>query len=85
MENLMAKYLNPKSTGSLGGIDRLHRLPSNQTRKATRAQLDSLDAYTVNKKARKRFKRNRISVINQREQFQVEDRRKSEKGVDCSA
>jgi hypothetical protein len=72
MEKLMSKYLKAKSSGSLGGVDRLHRLDPSLDRKAVQAALEVTDAYTVNKEARKKFRRNRISVINLREQFQVD-------------
>jgi Integrase core domain len=68
----MSKYLNPKSTGSLGGVERLHRLAPGQDRKAVQAALEANDAYTVNKESRRKFRRNKISVINLREQFQVD-------------
>ena len=69
MTNLMDRYLDPKKSTSLGGVER-YRRGSQMDKDKAREVLEGIDAYNVNKEARKKFKRNRIVVTNFRQQFQ---------------
>jgi hypothetical protein len=70
----MEKYLNPRNPGSFGGIDRFYESAKDDVidKVAAKRILQQLDPYSVNKEARKKFKRNPIVVTNMRQQFQMD-------------
>ena len=73
MDNLIAKYLNPRHPGSLGGIDRLLRSTGeNEDRNSVLKALQNVDAYTLNKENRRKFPRNPVVVTNLQHQYQVD-------------
>ena len=74
MENLLANYLNPRSPGGLGGVERFYQSVKNRnvSRLTAKKLLQSSDPYSVNKETRKRFTRNRILVTNLGQQFQID-------------
>ena len=73
MDKLIAKYLNPKHPGSLGGIDRLLRSTGEAENKETVLEtLQHVDAYTLNKENRREFSRNPVVVTNLQHQYQID-------------
>ena len=70
-ELLKRIYFNPRHTGSYGGVDRLRRAahtPGNTTRRWLREQ----DTYTLHKPVRYHFKRRRVVVGGQHQQWQAD-------------
>ncbi|KAK2156307.1 hypothetical protein NP493_1962g00005 [Ridgeia piscesae] len=70
-ESLKRIYFNPRHTGSCDSVDRLRRAantPGNDTRRWLREQ----DTYTIHKPVRYRFKRHRVFVGGQHQQWQAE-------------
>lgn len=74
MEKLLRKYLDPRTPGSLGGVDRFYQgVKSTGVKRSTIEKLlQSSDPYIVNKETRKRFKRNRILVTTLHQQLQID-------------
>ena len=73
MDQLIAKYLNPRHPGSLGGIDRLLRSTGESENKETVLKaLQHVDAYTLNKENRRKFPRNPVVVTNLQHQYQID-------------
>jgi hypothetical protein len=70
----MEKYLDPKNPGSFGGIERFYESAREDfpDKDAAKRLLQQLDPYTINKETRRKFKRNRIIVINPRQQLQMD-------------
>ena len=74
MDELIEQYLDPRNPGSFGGVDRLYRAVKDDVDNKDEVirALQHVNAYTVNKETRRRFKRNRIIVTNLRQQFQID-------------
>ena len=73
MDDLIAKYLDPKHPGSLGGIDRLLRsTEKNEDKSSVLKALQHVDAYTLNKENRRTFPRNPVVVTNLQHQYQID-------------
>ena len=64
-------YLDPKNPGSFGGVKRL-REAANVSEKLAKEFLETRDEYSVNKEARKRFRRNPIVVTSLQQQYQID-------------
>jgi hypothetical protein len=64
-------YLDPAQHGSLGSVAR-YREATGKTRLEALDDLQRLDAYTIHKPKRSRFKRNPVIVLDSRQQFQAD-------------
>ena len=66
-------YRNPKTIGSFGGVDALHRAVRGKVSKEkTQKWLEGVDAYTLHKPARRKFKTNRVIVSTIDQQWQAD-------------
>lgn len=67
-------YLDPSSTGSLGGVDRLHEQAQKHgiSRDDVVKYLQSKESYTQHKPVRRRFKRRRIISVDVNDQYQID-------------
>lgn len=66
-------YQNPEHVASFGGVDALYRAAHKKIKKKDIKQwLESVDAYTLHKPIRRKFKTNRVIVYNIDQQWQAD-------------
>ena len=63
-------YFDPEPVGSYGGVDALHRATGEVPKRTAKRWLSEQDAYTLHKPVRRRFKRGRVVVGGQNQQWQ---------------
>jgi transposase InsO family protein len=69
----MEAYYKPKTPGSFGGVDGLHRvLKGRVSKRRIREWLSGQNTYTLHKPVRRKFERNVTFVSNINEQFQAD-------------
>ena len=65
-------YCVPERVGSYGGVDALHRATGEVPKGTAKPWLSEQDAYTLHKPVRCRFKRRRVVVGGQNQQWQAD-------------
>ena len=63
-------YFDPERVGSYGGVDALHRATGEVPKRTAKRWLSEQDAYALHKPVRRRFKRRRVVVGGQNQQWQ---------------
>ena len=65
-------YFDPERVGSYGGVDELHRATGEVPKRTAKRWLSEQEAYTLHKPVRRRFKRRRVIVGGQNQQWQAD-------------